>query len=287
MVSRITFFLALISLSIFSMLNGETVELRIVSLYFHDWGSVQILYRIFIFTAIYTSFLILFGATFKTTKFFSILICSFILIDSLSYISGIKTHGAVFLLSKYYYLSITCISVLMVSLFLVIRKKQKVKQLKIKHHLLISVACIGISLIRIVYADDWVNNSSNSKSLSLSQANNLLNSSGISAKNDSLLIPFFSTSCAYCRMTANKLSVSKNLNKLPNTVIVFPENKDYAIQFLKETGLTGIPFITIDNKKFIEFAGTTWPSIFFITKKGNTHFVGGQFNSFTLSKIEK
>lgn len=286
MIRRIILSTSLIAIAILSMLNQELVELRIVKYFISDWFTAQVSYRILIFSIIFCGLSIAIGASGKVIKTITVICSGFVLLDSLLFLGGMNQFGALFIHAPYQTLSLVTIGLLVGSLFLFVKYNKENRNIKPWVYALLIVPTIGISFIRIVYIEDWTVKAENEKSITLDQANEILQANGLPVSKENLLLPFFSSSCPYCRVTAVKLSLSKENGKLPNTVIIFPDNKEYAIQFLKETHLTGTPFINLKKEQFIELAGVRWPTVFHITPQGSSQYIGGSFNNFVLSEVE-
>lgn len=286
MINRILLFASLIILCVLSMLNGEMVELRIVKYFISDWVIAQLVYRIITLVILYSAFLILVGGASKLLKITTILSVGIILLDSLLNLAGYTDYYHIFLNYRYLAVSYSALAVAVISLFFFIKTRPSKKVKKWVLGVLI-LPVIGLSFIRVIYIEDWVTVAENEKQITLEEANKLLTDNDIPAVQDSLLLPFFTTSCPYCRAAAVKMSLSKQNGKLPNTVVVFPGDEERAQLFLKMTNLTGVDYITLEQKQFIELAGLRWPSVFFISKKESTQWIGGSFNNFCLNAIEK
>ncbi len=286
MLFRILICTALIILCISSMLIGATIEMRISELYISDWLSGMLFYRIFIGTTLYTAIVILFGANNKLIKISLITICSFIWIDTLYYITDNSHYLSLFIHPFQKALCYTIAGILTVCALIFIKNIQP-ELPKNKIYLLAIIPTIALSFIKVVYIEDWTNQPTNAKHINYETATQLTKSIDIKGQPKELLMPFFSTSCGYCRIAATKLAISMKNNTLPETCIVFPGSKEKAELFLKETKLTGIKYITVPSDSFVELAGRSLPSIFWITQDTSAHYLGGQFNNIVLSSISK
>ena len=152
-------------------------------------------------------------------------------------------------------------------------------------YLLLLVPTIGLSFIRVIYADDWQVVTDDEKSISHTEAVTFLKKNQINFEGDHLLLPFFSTSCPLCRLTAMKMSISYRRGLLPKTILVFPEDEEKAIEFMRQTNFSGVPYITVDQHIFQELGGNIIPSIFIVSKASSEHYIGEQFNNIVLSNL--
>ena len=286
MLSRILIFVSLLSLSISSMKIGLTTEMRVADLYINDWFSGMIFYRIFIGSLIYLSFIILFGSNNYVVKTLLILFSGLILSDTLWYILDNSHYLSLFIYPFQKPICYCALGALILGGLLFLKQKNH-KKFRASMYYLMIVPAVALSLIKIVYIEDWTITASNTKKINLRKAITLLESNGVTIQNDELLMPFFSTSCGHCRSTAMKLSISHKNNTLPPLCIVFPGTEEKASQFLLETRLEGVNYIILPKERFIELAGTSLPSIFWITKNESTHYLGNRFNNIVLSEISK
>lgn len=287
---RITLFLSLTALAILSMLIGGTVETRLVYYYFLDWGMANYFYRIFILFALISAFLILFGSEKKWLKISVIFISLFILLDTLLYFSGFTEHRSLFYYSRYKVLFFIGLASLLVGMFFFVKQKGQSKSLKGWMIIASILASIGLSLIRVVYIEDWSMTPTNEKKIEINQIKDLAGDA-VSKELDGnkILVAFLSTTCPHCYESATKMAISKKKNILPPTVLFFPEiqnAQEKVTTFLEDTKLTGVPYVILPPRKFVETGGTRMPSIFLLENNESTQWIGSQFNNFVLSHIE-
>lgn len=286
MISRITLSICIITSCIFSMLNGEAVEFKLVEIYHFNWLSAAIFYRVFILTTLFVSQATLFGYNKLISKIFLGIIVSIITFDTLHVL--ISNHAIpIFILNYFKWQSLPVILLTVASYIYFVAQIKIHYPLKKGLILLLVVSSIGLSFIRIVYIDDWINASSNNKTLHLTQVKKLFNDNGVIISENNTLIPFFSTTCPFCRIAAKKMAISKQKKLLGTPYIVFPSSSKNIDEFLQSTGLKDNPYIVIDEQQFVALGGSSLPSIFEVSEKNSQQWVGEEFNNLVLWKLSK
>jgi thiol-disulfide isomerase/thioredoxin len=161
---------------------------------------------------------------------------------------------------------------------------------KVLIYALLVIVSVGLTFIRPIYLEDWTSN----PRLSNPPSHDFVSNEDIDLiyqtayqqewQGNTLLIPFFTTTCPYCKIAARNMAVNQRLGKLPQTVVVFPGNKEDASRFLQEADLN-VDFILLNQDEFIRICGTRFPSIFFVEKDLQYHWIGSEFNNFALQKL--
>lgn len=282
MIVRIILFLSLCSTAVLSMLIGTSVELRIANYYVSNWIAVGIIYRILIFTALYVGFCILAGAKNKGLKVGLLLFIGAVLIDILLSLAGHTEFHSLFIHPLYQVASYSSIAALFACSFVYLTTNKETGIKKWLYFALV-IPTIALSFIKIIYRDDWMNVASNANELTLAQTSKML------ALDENLqheiLVPFLSTGCSSCRLSATKMGVSYKNNVLPPTHLVFYQKEDEVQSFLNETGLQGLKFTVLPKDTFFKYSGFRLPSIFYVEKQQSTQWIGEQFNNVILYKL--
>jgi len=265
------------------MLLKDFAEVRLVSLYIENWFYAQIIYRILIFSILYLAFVILLGAKNTIIKISLIIASLLIISDSFIYAFINDDYPALFIHPPNKVLSAFIIAVLIIAQVFFL-KKGSPKKLHPWIYGLLIIPVVGISFVKVIYIDDWQSSSTNSKTITLEQVNKLIPDSSY---HENILMPFFSTSCGFCRIAAIKIGISNKNNTLPPTCVVLPSNKEKAKKFILETKLTGVKYITIPTDTFVKYAGFEMPCVFYVDKEGTTQWIGEEFNNIVLSNLSE
>jgi thiol-disulfide isomerase/thioredoxin len=267
-----------------SMLNGENVELFLVSEQFTSWYWACFVYRIFSISAIYFALIIAVGARNRLNKTVVLTFNLILVVDILLYLIKDSSYGGLVISKNNQVLIITLAALLLLSsLGIFINKGQH--KIKAWVYILLLLPTIGISFTRIIYIDDFTYETSSKNNLNFSQLKQTLKNYNYEVDGKELLIPFFSTSCPHCKHSAQKLSISHELNLLPNTVIAFASDSSEVAEFMNTNKLNGIPYVILPIKEMQHLSGFRLPSIFHFSNEKSVQYLGQQFNNLALSKI--
>lgn len=272
------------SLVVISLLNGENVELFLVSEQISSWYWAAIAYRIFSFLAIYMAFATAGGSKNRLIKS-TLFIFTFIsLIDVVLYFAKDSSYGGLIISKPNEALVITLVVLLLISSFgiFVDNKRHKVKPWL---YIILLAPTMGVSFIRIIYADDFMYRTTTKNEVNFSQLKKTLKNYNEEVAENDLLIPFFSTSCSHCKSSAQKLSISHDLNLLPKTVIAFASDSSSVIKFMNTYGLDDVPYVILPIEELLNISGIRLPSIFHFSNGKSAQYIGEQFNNLALSKI--
>lgn len=261
----------------------EHAEIRIISLYIENWFYGQIIYRILIFSIIYLALLILLGAKNFVIKASLLIVSFFVISDTFIFFFTKNDYPALFIHPQHHVLSLVIIATLIITQIIYLKNKAS-KKLNTWVYGVLIIPTIAISFIRVVYLDDWLSTASNTKTISIEQANNII---ADSHNYENILMPFFSTSCGFCKIAAIKIGVSNKNGTLPPTCVVLPSNKEKAKKFILETKLTDVKYVTIPTDTFTKYAGFEMPCVFYIDNTGSTQWIGEEFNNLILSNLAK
>ena len=95
------------------------------------------------------------------------------------------------------------------------------------------------------------------------------------------IIAFLDVGCHFCQVACQKLAINKRLNPSIEISLFFTGEEKDIIHFLKKNNAENLDYYILDKMEtFIKFAGFSFPSIYYITEKGDTkfHWVGDKMN---------
>ncbi len=100
-------------------------------------------------------------------------------------------------------------------------------------------------------------------------------------ENTPTLLAFVTTSCPFCKIACQKLGANVERGQSIKVDFIFPGTREDADIFLEENNGTSFNSHLIgDEQTFINYSGSSFPSIFILDTEGNTsyHWVGDQMN---------
>lgn len=95
------------------------------------------------------------------------------------------------------------------------------------------------------------------------------------------LVAFVTTSCPFCKIACQKLGANVERGQSIKVDFIFPGTREDADLFLEENNGTSFNSHLIDDEQiFINYSGSSFPSIFVLDAERNTsyHWVGDQMN---------
>lgn len=260
---------------------------RFVSYYTNSWLFSEIALRLIIVLTGISLFQLLFSKS-KWPSLILFGVLSFIFIDTIIAFFGYDDF-AVLVSFSYYPVESIVFSLLMLLLYLSFLVKFKPIYIRVPKWLtvLLFIVGLGLGFAKPIYIVDWYA-PKNFKVESLAPLKEFIENNGFDTKNNTL-VAFFTTGCPHCNEAAFKMGIQNKNNILPQTVIFFPGKKDNAEEFLKRNNIENIPYILLNKEEFITYAGTSFPSMYYlqIDQENYYHWVGGTFNYLALDFISK
>ncbi len=274
----------------------EIAETTFYAIFPIHWFLTPIMIRIFIGLIFSTTLLIVFPINKSWLKYWVFILCliawaDILFLQNTSYYSGLFKFPE----PLHHILYMVLISVLtLIYIFFQDNLSNYLNKYKIPFWLKI-IWIIGIILLFLlpfilnpVYPQDFSQNSSKDDIL-LQQTDTLLSHFPVlNNSNEPTLVAFFSTGCGFCKISAIRLQ--QIVNHHPQALkihIVYWGTEEYIKKFRNATH-NDLPYFYLENEKFPEMAGFSYPHFKLIKNGKLLHaWTGSQFNYHAYQSITK
>ena len=288
LIIRIILGVLLVGSSLLLLLFGAQYEAYYVEHYYNNWLFTTYLVRLVPLTSTFLGFSILFGIKNRFNVVLALFTLLFLCFD-LFVFSRFTGQPIAF---YYPHLPVWLVYLLSVMLFFCLFYyliKFKFKKQKKWVLLVLVIAAIGFNFIRPIYIEDWKDYRPKDDAISNTDTK-FVHEKAYHAEwdvDEPILIPFFTTTCPFCKSAAKRIAINKRLNKLPKTIFAFPGNKEDTEAFLGEVGLSGSDYVLLEHDRFLDICGSRFPSIFLVDQGKTYHWIGSEFNNFAMHRIKR
>ncbi|MEX1001891.1 MAG: hypothetical protein WDZ35_07240 [Crocinitomicaceae bacterium] len=168
-----------------------------------------------------------------------------------------------------------------IALFLAFSLFEKTKKIRFVYVFLIALLpAFGISFISPIYDVDYGMFDDDLKIAEMDSLSTATNGE-FTFNEERIVAAFFTTGCPHCKAACRKLAINKKAGQQITVHTFFSGNREDTDRFLKENnGEDFNSYLVSEKEQFMQFSGTTFPSVFVISPDGETemHFSGDMIN---------